>query len=312
MAKYLVTGGAGFIGSNIAESLVKSGQSVRVVDDLSTGSLGNMKSFIDKIEFIRADLSDYEAARRAVEGAEYILHQAAIPSVPRSVEDPVACNRSIVSATVNLFKAAVDGKTVKRIVQAASSSAYGDTPALPKQEDMAPNPLSPYAVAKLAQEYYAGAFYNVYGLEVISLRYFNVFGPRQDPESFYSAVIPRFISLMLKGKRPTIFGDGLTSRDFTHVDNVVEANLLACGCKWPGKAEVINIGCGQSITLNELAEKINLALGTGIKPVYAPERVGDVKHSLADIGKAKDLLGYTVKVGFDEGLKKLVDWYRNG
>jgi nucleoside-diphosphate-sugar epimerase len=309
MAKYLVTGGAGFIGSNIVERLISEGHQVRVADNLSTGKLENLKKFMEQIEFIEGDLTDYKVAERCVEGMEYILHQAALPSVPLSVKDPVGVNESIVTTTVNVFKAAVEAKTVKRIVQAASSAAYGDTPDLPKREDMSPDPLSPYAVAKLTQEYYAKAFYHVYGIEILSLRYFNVFGPKQDPKSFYAGVIPLFLSAMLDGKRPCIFGDGLTSRDFVYIDNVVEANLLACKCPWPGCAEVINIGCGASITLNELVEKLNAILNKKLEAIYEAPKTGDVKHSLADIEKAKKLLGYQALIGFDEGLKKLVDWF---
>lgn len=310
MAKYLVTGGAGFIGSNIVERLISDGYKVRVVDNLSTGKSENIEAYQDKIEFILGDLTDFSTAQKAVDGVDYIIHQAAIPSVPRSIANPIATNESIVTATVNLFKAAVEAKTVKRIVQAASSSAYGDTPTLPKQEDMIPNPLSPYAVAKLTQEYYGKAFYNVYGLEVLSLRYFNVFGPKQDPNSFYSAVIPKFISLMLQGKQPTINGDGLTSRDFTYIDNVVDANLLACICPWPGTSEVMNIGFGERITLNELVANINKILNTDIHSIYNETRVGDVKHSLADISKAKRIIGYSPKVGVKEGLEKLIQYMK--
>lgn len=310
MPKYLITGGAGFIGSNIAEKLIRNGHTVKIIDNLATGKFENIQKFITRVEFICGDLVDYSMVQKAVEGVDYIIHQAAIPSVPRSIADPISTNESIVTATVNLFKAAVEAKTVKRIVQAASSSAYGDTPTLPKIEDMIPNPLSPYAVAKLTQEYYAKAFYNVYGLEVLSLRYFNVFGPKQDPNSFYSAVVPKFITLMLQGKQPTILGDGLTSRDFTYIENVIEANLLACTCKWPGNAEVMNIGCGEKITLNELVDYINKILKTNINPIYSETRAGDVKHSLADITKARTILGYEPKVGVREGLEKLVEWIK--
>ena len=312
MSNYLVTGGAGFIGSNIVEKLLELGHKVRVVDNLSNGKIENLDGLIDNIEFIQGDLADYKVAEKAVESMEYILHQAAIPSVPRSIANPIATNESIVTATVNLFKAAVEAKTVKRIVQAASSSAYGDTPTLPKIEDMIPNPLSPYAVAKLTQEYYAKAFYNVYGLETLSLRYFNVFGPKQDPTSFYSAVVPKFISKMLKDEVPVIFGDGETSRDFTYIDNVVEANLQASTCPWPGNAEVINIGCGDRITLNQLVENINAILGKKIVPTYEADRAGDVKHSLADITKAKQLLGYCPKVDVKLGLEKLIQYMVHG
>lgn len=310
MFKYLVTGGAGFIGSNIVERLVKLRYSVRIVDNLSTGKFENIQEFLGKVEFICGDLSDYSIARRAVEGVDYVLHQAAIPSVPLSVKDPIASNDSMVTATVNLLKACVESGTVKRVVQAASSAAYGDNPILPKQEEMGPYPLSPYAVAKLTQEYYGKAFYNIYGLEVISLRYFNVFGPKQDPNSYYSAVIPKFISLMIRGERPTIFGDGLTSRDFIYIDNVIDANLLACTCPWPDNAQVINIGCGESYTLNELIEILNSILSTNILPKYEKERVGDIKHSVADISRAGEILGYNVKVDFYKGLEKLINWYK--
>ncbi|MCR4436305.1 MAG: SDR family oxidoreductase [Clostridiales bacterium] len=310
MAKYLVTGGAGFIGSTIVERLVERGYEVRVVDNLSTGKLENIQGLMGKIEFLCGDLADFRVAERAVDGVEYILHQAALPSVPLSVSDPVAVNRSIVTTTVNLFKAAADGKTVKRIVQAVSAAAYGDSPQLPKREDMDPDPLSPYAAAKLAQEYYGRAFCNVYGLEILSLRYFNVFGPKQDPKSFYAGVIPIFISRMLQNKRPTIFGDGLASRDFIYIDNVVEANLAACTCQWPGRAETVNIGSGRSISLNGLVDKLNGILGTKLSPVYAEAKAGDVRHSVADIAKARELLGYEVKVDFDEGLARLVEWFK--
>ncbi|MCX7747156.1 MAG: SDR family oxidoreductase [Clostridia bacterium] len=310
MLNYLITGGAGFIGSNLVEAILKAGHNVRVVDNLSTGKFENIREFINDIDFICGDLTDYRIAQKAVDSIDYVLHQAAIPSVPRSVADPIATNESIVTATVNLFRAAVETRNVKRIVQAASSSAYGNTPTLPKKEDMIPNPMSPYAVAKLTQEYYGKAFYNVYGLEVLSLRYFNVFGPKQDPNSFYAAVIPKFISLMMQDKQPTIYGDGETSRDFSYIENVVNANLKASVCKWPGNAEVFNIGCGQRISLNELVKNINSILGTDIKPNYENERVGDVKHSLADISKAEELIGFKPSVDVYEGLNKLIEWMK--
>lgn len=312
MVKYLVTGGAGFIGSNIVKKLLELGYSVKVVDNLSTGKLKNIKEFINDIEFTCGDLADYKVAKKAVKDIDYVIHQAAIPSVPKSIEDPVGTNESMVTATVNLLKAAVESKTVKRVVQAASSSAYGDIPTLPLREDMTPKPLSPYAVSKLTQEYYGKAFYYVYGLEVISLRYFNVFGPKQDPFSFYSAVVPKFLSMIMEGKPPIIYGDGHTSRDFVYIDNVVQANLLACNFKWRGSPEVINIGCGERISLNELIAMLNKILKTNITPVYESERVGDIKHSLADVNKAKELLGYQVKVDVYEGLSKLVNWFRKG
>ncbi len=310
MSKYLVTGGAGFIGSNLVERLLGLGHKVRVVDNLSTGKLENISEFMDKIEFIKGDLSDFEVACEGVKGVDYILHHAAIPSVPKSVEDPVGVNNSIVTTTVNLFKAAVDSKSVKRIVQAASAAAYGNNPELPKREDMFPEPLSPYAVAKLTQEYYGKAFYSIYGLEVLSLRYFNVFGPKQDPHSYYAGVISIFANILLQGKTPVIFGDGLTSRDFIYIDNVVNANLAACTCKWPGNSEVINIGCSERITLNDLIGILNKLAGTSIMPEHAEERVGDVKHSVSDITKAREILDFKVEVGLEEGLSRLLEWMR--
>lgn len=310
MAKYLVTGGAGFIGSNIVERLVMAGHDVRVVDNLSTGHFDNIKEFINEIEFICGDLVDYKVAQRSVEGVDYILHQAAIPSVQLSVSDPIASNQSMVTATVNLLKAAAESGTVRRVVQAASSAAYGDHPALPKSEDLKPHPRSPYAVAKLAQEYYGKVFCDIHGLEVLSLRYFNVFGPRQDPNSYYSAVIPKFITRMMQGMNPIIYGDGQTSRDFVYVDNVVTANILAATCKWPGKSITINIGCGKRYSLNELVMKLNEILKTNLQPQYEAERSGDIKHSVADISRAKNVLGYQVGIDFYSGLLKLVNWYK--
>lgn len=310
MAKYLVTGGAGFIGSSIVTRLVEKGHDVRVADNLSTGKLSNLQDVMGKIQVLQVDLADYASAEKAVHGVDYILHQAALPSVPLSVEDPVSVNESIVTTTVNIMKAAVEAKTVKRIVQAASAAAYGDDPQLPKKESMPPDPLSPYAVAKLAQEYYGKAFYQVNGLEVISLRYFNVYGPKQDPKSFYAGVIPIFLSRMLRGEQPTIFGDGLQSRDFVYVDDVVEANMAACVCPWPGRPEVVNIGRGTQVSLNELVEKLKHILNVNLDTVYVPAKVGDIKHSVADTGKARDLLGFEAKVGFEEGLRKLVEWFK--
>ncbi len=310
MSNYLVTGGAGFIGSNIVERLVKAGHYVRIVDNLSTGKMENIQEFMDNIDFLNGDLSDYDVARKAVEGIEYVFHHSAVPSVQLSIKDPIGVNESIVTATVNLFKAAVDSKSVKRIVQAVSAAAYGDSPELPKREDMLPNPISPYAVAKLTQEYYGKAFYSVYGLEVISLRYFNVFGPKQDPNSFYSGVISIFSSKMLQGIRPVIFGDGLASRDFVYIDNVVDANLLASSCEWPGTSEIINIGCGTSITMNELVHMLNSIIHTELSAIYEQPRVGDIIHSVADISKAEKLLGYKPNVNVYDGLVKLINWFK--
>jgi len=308
MANYLVTGGAGFIGSHIVEELVERGERVRAIDNLSTGKIENISAFLEKIDFLKGDLTDIEVAKKAVKDIDYILHQAAIPSVPRSINDPISSNSTNVAGTLNLLVAAKEAK-VRRIVIASSSSVYGDSEVLPKSEDMKTNPLSPYAVTKLVEELYGSVFYKIYGLETVSLRYFNVFGPRQDPTSQYSAVIPKFITRMLEGKSPIIFGDGERSRDFTYVKNVVNANVLAASSPKIGHGEVINIACGNRITLNELVNKIKEIIGTNIKPEYTAPRLGDVKHSLADINRAKKLLSYIVEVPFIEGLKATIDWY---
>jgi UDP-glucose 4-epimerase len=308
MDKFLVTGGAGFIGSNICRRLVAEGCFVRVVDNLLTGKKSNLACFIDKIEFIEADMGSDTVARSAMKDIDVVLHQGALPSVPRSVDDPAATHKHCVDATFTLLLAARDAG-IKRFVYASSSSAYGDTPTLPKVETMAPQPLSPYAVGKLVGEYYAKVFYEVFGLETISLRYFNVFGPYQDPTSQYAAAIPAFVTAILKDQPPTIYGDGEQSRDFTYVDNVVEANLLAARAKQT-KGEVINIACGESVTVNEIIDMINEILGKSVVPIYAPTRPGDVKHSLADISLAKKLIGFEPKVSFREGLQKAIEWYR--
>jgi UDP-glucose 4-epimerase len=308
MDKFLVTGGAGFIGSNICNRLVSDGCFVRVVDNLLTGKKTNLAGILDKIEFIKADMGDENVARTAMKDIDMVLHQGALPSVPRSVDDPAATHRHCVDATFTLLLAARDAK-VKRFVYASSSSAYGDTPTLPKVETMLPSPLSPYAAAKLAGEYYCSVFYNVFGLQTISLRYFNVFGPHQDPTSQYAAAIPAFVTSILKDKPPTIYGDGEQSRDFTYVDNVVEANLLAARAR-KAAGEVINIACGQAITVNEIIDMINEILGKNIKPIYAAPRPGDVKHSLADITLAKKLIKFKPKASFRQGLEKAIDWYR--
>jgi UDP-glucose 4-epimerase len=308
MDKFLVTGGAGFIGSNICKKLISQGCFVRVIDNLLTGKKGNLAGIIDKIEFIEADMGNPDVARSSMKGIDVVLHEGALPSVPRSVDDPAATHRHCVDATFTLLLAARDAK-VKRFVYAASSSAYGDTPTLPKVETMPVNPLSPYAAAKLVGEYYCSVFYKVFGLETISLRYFNVFGPNQDPTSQYAAAIPAFVTAILKDKPPTIYGDGEQSRDFTYVDNVVEANLLAARVKHT-KGEVVNTACGEAVTVNEIIKMINETVGKSIKPVYEPSRPGDVKHSLADITVAKKLLGFKPVVPFKEGLKKAIAWYR--
>jgi len=309
MEKFLVTGGAGFIGCNICRKLASQGCFVRVVDNLLTGKKSNLADIIDKIEFIQADMGDQIVARSAMKDIDVVLHQGALPSVPRSVDDPAAAHQHNVDATFTLLLAARDAG-VKRFVYASSSAAYGDTPTLPKVETMAPQPLSPYAVSKLAGEYYAKVFYEVYGLQTISLRYFNVFGPYQDPTSQYAAAIPAFVTAILKNKPPTIYGDGQQSRDFTYVDNVVEANLLATRAKHT-KGEVVNIACGEAITVNAIIEMINELLGKKIKPIYAAPRPGDIKHSLADITAARKLIGFRPKIPFRQGLQKAIDWYRD-
>jgi len=309
MARYLITGIAGFIGSTLAHRLVKEGHDVSGIDNLSTGRLENLESIRSAIRFENVDLRDAEAVRAACKGVEFVLHQGAVASVPRSVKDPQGSHDSNVNGTLNLLIAARDAG-VRRIVYAASSSAYGDQPTQPKHEEMLPSPLSPYAVQKLTCEYYIQSFYHSYGLEGVCLRYFNIFGPHQAADSPYSGVIAQFIFKMMEGTTPTIFGDGLTSRDFTFVDNAVNANLLACHA--PSSAatgRVFNVGTGQSRTLNEVYEGIAKALGFKQPPLYGPERVGDVKHSLASIDRACKELGYEPKADFQQGLEKTVAWY---
>ena len=308
MATYLVTGGAGFIGSNIVRELVARGEGVRVLDNFSTGRRENLAEVLNDIELIEGDVRDPSTCQRAVAGVEYVLHQGAIPSVQRSVDDPFTSNETNVNGTLNLLIAARDAG-VRRVVYASSSSVYGDSLTLPKHEDMTPRPRSPYAVSKLAAEYYCQVFTEVYGLETVSLRYFNVFGPRQDPTSQYSAVIPLFVQAMLAGEPPVVYGDGLQSRDFTCVSNNVEANLLAATV--PGVAgRVFNIACGKRYTLLDLIAMLNDILGTRIEPVFAPPRPGDVKHSLADIRLAQEQMSYAVDVDFETGLERTVTWYR--
>jgi len=304
-----VTGGAGFIGSNIAARLVSQGCFVRVIDNLLTGKKSNLSSIIDRIEFVEADMGDEKIARSAMKDIDVVLHQGALPSVPRSVDDPAETHRHCLDATFTLLLAARNAG-IKRFVYASSSSAYGDTPTLPKVETMPPRPLSPYAVGKLAGEYYCSVFYEVFGLETISLRYFNVFGPHQDPTSQYAAAIPAFVTAILKDKPPTVFGDGEQTRDFTYVDNVVEANLLAARAKQT-KGEVLNIACGKAVTVNETIDVINTTVGKNIKPLYTDPRPGDIKHSLADITLAGKLLAYKPTISFCEGLQKAIHWYRD-
>jgi len=310
MAKYLVTGAAGFIGSSLVRTLLNRGDQVRGVDNFSTGRRENLAEVLDCIDFREDDILDLDAMHRACAGVDYVLHHAAIPSVPKSVLDPAGSNRANVDGTVNVLIAARNAK-VKRVVYAASSSAYGDTPTLPKHEAMAPNPISPYAVAKLASEYYMASFYRCYGLETVSLRYFNIFGPRQDPSSPYSGVLARFSMQMLAGEQPTIFGDGETSRDFTYIDNAVSANLLACSAPAAECAgRVFNCATGRRVTLNQTFEALKKLTGFQGTAKYGPERSGDVKHSLADMTLTQKHLGYKVLVNFEEGLQRTVEWYK--
>jgi len=309
MEKFLVTGGAGFIGSNICKRRVADGCFVRVVDNLLTGKRSNLAGIMDKIDFVEADMGDPEVARAVVKGIDVVLHEGALPSVPRSVDEPHLTHQHCIDATFTMLMAARDAH-VKRFVYAASSSAYGDTPTLPKVETMRPDPLSPYAVGKLVGEYYLSVFAKVYGLQTISLRYFNVFGPGQDPASQYAAAIPAFVTAILKNKPPTVYGDGEQSRDFTYIDNVVHANLLAARAKKTA-GEVVNVACGEVVTVNAIIGEINRLLGKNVKPIYAPVRAGDVKHSLADITAARKLIGFEPIVLFQEGLERSIDWYRN-
>lgn len=307
--KFLVTGGAGFIGSNICRRLVAEGCYVRVIDNLLTGKKSNLAGILEKIDFIEADMGDETAARAAMKGIDVVLHQGAVPSVPRSVDDPATTHQHCVNATFTLLLAARDSR-IKRFVYAASSSAYGDSPVMPKVETMITNPKSPYAAAKLFGEYYCSVFSKVYGLETIALRYFNVFGPYQDPTSQYAAAIPAFVTSILRGQSPTVYGDGEQSRDFTYIDNVVQANLLAArALKTNG--EVVNIACGDKITVNAIIAMINEMTGSSVAPIYAPSRPGDVKHSLADISKAETLIGFKPVVPFKQGLEKAIHWYRD-
>ncbi len=310
MHSYLITGGAGFIGSNIVHELVKRGEKVIVLDNLSTGDMQNIIDILDAIEFVDIDVRDLESVRKIVEGVDFVLHQAALPSVARSVDNPIDSNEVNVNGTLNLLVAARDAG-VKRLVYAASSSAYGNSPALPKNEDMPSHPLSPYAVSKLLGEHYCRIFHTIYKLETVSLRYFNVFGPRQDPTSPYSAAIPKFINAILKGDSVTIYGDGEQSRDFTYIQNVVNANLLACEAP-DAAGTVINVACGDQISLNRLISIIEEELEIEAQRVYTQPLPGDVKHSCADISRARELLGYEPAVAFDEGLKMTVQWFTNG
>ena len=308
MASYVVTGGAGFIGSHIVEELLKRNEQVKIIDNFSTGKRENVEPF-KKAEIIEADLAGTKNLAELLKGAEYVIHQAAIPSVPKSIIDPVKSHQANVNGTLQLLVACREAG-VKRVVYASSSSLYGDSPTLPKHEGMMPNPLSPYGAQKLFGEIYCQVFTRSYGLETVSLRYFNVFGPRQDATSQYSGVLALFIPAVLENRRPKIYGDGEQSRDFTYVRNVVEANLLAC--KVPGiGGQVFNVACGDRITVNSMLQQINKITGKDISPVYAEPRAGDIKHSQADITRAKEHLGYQPKASFEEGLRHTIEWYRD-
>ncbi|MEI6970075.1 MAG: SDR family oxidoreductase [bacterium] len=306
--KYLVTGGAGFIGSNLVAALVKSGHKVRILDNFATGRPENLRGLRSSVEVIKGDIRDLATGRRAVKGIKYVFHQAALASVPRSVADPLTSNQVNVDGTLNMLVAARD-EGVERFMFASSSSVYGDTLVLPKREDMIPSPLSPYAAQKLAGEHYCRMFFTLYGLQTYALRYFNVFGPRQDPASQYAAVIPLFLGAIRDGKGPRIYGDGKQTRDFTFVDDVVAANL--CCCKAPAKhaGGVFNVACGRRITVNALANGLIKAMGSNVKPVHVPERQGDIRDSQADSTRARKLLGWKPSVDFDEGLRRTVEWF---
>ncbi|MBA3914215.1 MAG: SDR family oxidoreductase [Acidobacteriales bacterium] len=310
MSKFLITGIAGFIGSALARGALAQGHEVCGIDNLSTGKLENLAEIIADVDFHEVDLLDLDAVRKVCRGVDFVLHEAAIPSVPKSVLDPIGSNCANVDATVNLLVLARDAK-VQRVIYAASSSAYGNTPTLPKREDMIPDPISPYAVAKLAGEHYMRSFYRCYGLETVNLRYFNIFGPRQDPTSPYSGVMAKFITQMLRGESPTIFGDGRQSRDFTYVENAVQANLLACAA--PAEkvvGQTFNVATAWRTDLNAMFGVLQELTGSRAPVIYAPERAGDVKHSLADLTRIKAAVGYEPQVGFEEGLRLTVDWYR--
>jgi nucleoside-diphosphate-sugar epimerase len=305
--RILVTGGGGFIGSHLVGRLLEDGHEVRVIDNFATGRRENLTEFAADVEVVEGDITSYERAHNAVRGRDAVLHQAALPSVPRSIQDPLTSNASNVVGTLNILLAARDCD-VARVVYASSSSVYGKNPALPKREEMAPVPMSPYAVAKLAGEGYCRSFYEVYGIETVALRYFNVFGPRQDPLSQYAAVIPNFIIASIEGSPPIVHGDGEQSRDFTYIDNVVDANLLALTAQ-DVAGEAFNIACGERISLNETLRLLSDLTGTSMDAEYREPRPGDIKHSLADIGAATERLGYRPRVGFREGLDRTRQFY---
>lgn len=307
--RFAVTGGAGFIGTNIVSELVKNNNEVVIIDNLLTGKLENLSNVVDKVRFVNGDIQNLNMLKKEFNDIDYVLHQAALPSVPRSVDDPIASNQNNIDGTLNVLVAARDAG-VKRVIYASSSSVYGNSPTLPKKENMKLNPLSPYAITKLVGEQYCKVFYDLYELETVSLRYFNVFGPHQDQNSQYAAVIPKFITTMLNDKSPVIFGNGEQSRDFTYIQNNVEANILACEATGVA-GKVFNIAYGKRITLNGLVAMLNKILGKDIKPVYASPRAGDVKHSLADISLAREMLGFEPKYGFEEGMRLTVEWLRH-
>lgn len=309
MPEYLVTGGAGFIGGHLAERLVRDGKSVRVLDNFSSGREANLRPWGDRAEIIRDDIRDRAAVARAMTGIRIVFHLAAMPSVPKSVADPLTSHDVNVNGTLNVLLAARDAR-VQRLVFTSSSAVYGDSPTLPKREDMTPTPISPYGLHKLIGEQYCALFTRTYGLQTLCLRYFNVYGPRQDPQSEYAAAIPKFITTLLAGRAPTVFGDGLQTRDFTYVANIVDANLAAASAASEAVGQTFNIAGGRRISVNELITTINSILGTAITPAYAPPRPGDVLHSLADITKAHRLLDGTPRVELTEGLRRTVEWFR--
>lgn len=307
MANYLVTGGGGFIGSHLVHGFLDQGHSLRVLDDFSSGRRENLADVADKVDILEGDMRDAAVCAQACDGIDVIFHQAAIPSVPVSVEDPVPSHQANITGTFNMLLAAKD-KKCRRLIYAASSSAYGESPVSPKHEELKPTPLSPYAVQKLAGELYLRAFYECYGLETFGIRYFNVFGPRQNPKSQYAAAIPAFVTAILADEPPTVYGDGEQTRDWTYVENVIHANTLAAEAK-ETRGDVVNAACGEQVSVNTIIARINELLDKDIQPNYFPPRAGDIKHSLADNKLAKDLIGYEPKVLFEDGLRLAIDYY---
>jgi len=306
--KFLVTGGAGFIGSHIVDALAGNGDKVKVLDDFSSGRMENLKDVFDKIELIKGDIRNKEIVRSAMEGVDYVLHQAALRSVPKSLANPELYNDVNINGTLNILTSARDAK-VKRVVMASSSSVYGEADRLPEKEDFLPKLISPYGLTKLAAEYYSRIFSKIYGLETVNLRYFNVFGPRQSLENQYAVVIPKFITCILKGEQPPIHGDGKQTRDFTYVANVVQANIKSAVT--PGiKCEVFNVACGKAYSVLDIVKYVNKILEKDIKPAFGPIRPGDAKHTLADISRAKKLIGFKPEIGFEEGLKKTIEYFK--